>query len=375
MRRTLKTLWLASSLCVALGCGRTFAVVPADSLVINSISIAGTNLDFVATFPPDVAHAVLEMRPMLADDWQPAATLTVPADGGTIEFTLPMPALATAFFRLNASMLAPANAPANVPAGTQVSAELQFVVVPPLGPDGANTNEAVFHFKGMIDGSDRIVIKQGGALWEHVNWGWPNGTVSVNGRQWNPSEKNFMTTTGAVLFLPEKYALMSPRLEPMAGRDVVALERTNDAIIVYLNDTPTGAAPYEFKIHFPLATGKPEPEHPSKAATLKINAVIDGSELLKITANEATWTHRAWGLPQAVKLNDVPWNLRQTNVLANSGTNVFLPDGVDLSSAKIVSCKGRDLATMWADDDALWVNFADNPNGADAYELEISFGR
>jgi len=30
---------------------------------------------------------------------------------------------------------------------------------------------------------------------------------------------------------------------------------------------------------------------------------------------------------------------------------------------------------MWADHDAIWANFADNPNGSDAYELEISFGR
>ena len=43
--------------------------------------------------------------------------------------------------------------------------------------------------------------------------------------------------------------------------------------------------------------------------------------------------------------------------------------------AKIVSRKGRDLATMWADKDALWVWFADNPNGSDSYELDISFGR
>jgi hypothetical protein len=277
-------------------------------------------------------------------------------------------------------MLVLNNSPTNIPTNptqttttNQVSAELQFVAVTPLGPDSTSTNEAVFHFQGMVDGSDRITIRRPGALWEHVNWGWPAGAVTVNGSQWNPSEKNFMTTTGAVLFLPEKYSLTAAKLEVIEGRDVIALERTNQALIVYLDDTPPGAAPYDFKIHFPRL--KPTPVRPSTAATLKIAAQIDGSDLLKITAREAVWTHRAWSYPSAVTLNDIAWNICQTNTLANAGTNTFLPDGVDLSTARIVSRKGRDVGTMWADADALWIQFADNPNGTDDYELEISFGQ
>ena len=366
-------LWL----CALLWGGRMLAAVPAESLVINSISVEETNLAFVATFPPGVGHATLEMRPTLADEWQSAEMLNVPVGGGTIEFMLPKPAQETAFFRLNASMLVVNDSPTNNPAKTttQVSAELQFVAVPPLGPDSTNTSEAVFHFKGLVDGSDRITIKRQGALWEHVNWGWPAGAVTVNGSQWNPSDKNFITTTGAVLFLSEKYSLRSPQLELIDGRDVVALERTNDALIVYLDDTPPGAAPYDFKIHFPILPEKLKPVRPSASATLKITAQIDGSDLLKITAREAVWTHRAWSYPGVVKLNDLAWNVCQTNTLANTGTNTFLPADVDFATAKIIGRQGRDLATMWADPDALWINFADNPNGADAYELEISFGQ
>lgn len=367
------SLW---SLLLCLGillCGfRTAAAISDTSPVINSISVAGTNLDFVATFPSGVASGLLEMRPALTDAWQPAATLNVPASGGTVEFIIPMPALPSAFFRLNILMQPTTNAPSTATA--KVSEELQFVAVPPLGPDSANTNEAVFHFKGMVDGSDRIIIRRQGALWEHRNWAWPRGSVTVNGAQWNPSEINYMTTTGAVPFLPEKYDLLSPRLELITNRDVVTLERTNDALIVYLDDTPPGAALNEFKIHFPLVSSQPTPEQASPEATLKIAAVIDGSDLLKITATEATWKHRTWGKPRWVKLNDVSWNLWQTNVLSNTGTNRFLSEGVDFSTAKIVKRQGRDLATMWSDDGALWINFADNPNGADAYELDISFG-
>jgi hypothetical protein len=172
-------------LCALFWCGRMVAAVPADALAINSISVVETNLNFVATFPPGVSHAVLEMRQTLGDEWQSAALLNVPVEGGTIEFTLPKPALETAFFRLNVAMLVSNNSQTNNSTNTttEVSADLQFVAVPPLGPDSTNTNEAVFHFKSMVDGSDRITIKRQGALWEHVNWGWPAGAVTVNGSQ------------------------------------------------------------------------------------------------------------------------------------------------------------------------------------------------
>jgi hypothetical protein len=358
---------LAGILVLTTWTAPAIAVLPASQPVITSLSIAGTNLDFTATFPPGVEQAVLEMRPILTAAWQQAAVLDVPADGGTIEFTIPKPALETAFFRLNTTVRAVTNA--------QLSAELHYQTMSPLGPNPTNSAEAVFHFKGMIDGSDRIVISREGALWEHVHWDWPAGAVTVNDASWNPSEKNFLTTTGAVAFLPKTYSLAAANLEIIEGRDVIALERTNSALIVYLDDTPSGAAPYEFKIHFHPASIEPAQIRASPAATLKIAALIDGSDLLKITAQEAVWMHRAYGYPDAVRLNGIPWDVRQTNVLLNAGTNVFLPTGVDFSTAKIVHRQARDLATMWADADAAWVSFADNPNGADAYELEISFGQ
>jgi hypothetical protein len=74
-------------------------------------------------------------------------------------------------------------------------------------------------------------------------------------------------------------------------------------------------------------------------------------------------------------LNEVHWPVEQTNVLQNAGTNQFLPAGVDFSTARIVSRKGRDLATLWAEEGGLWVWFADSPNGSDSYELEIAFGQ
>ena len=275
-----------------LWAGSAGAVLPATQLVITSLSIAGNNLVFDATFPPNVERAVLELRPVLTAAWEQAALLEIPAAGGTIEFTMPKPGLESAFFRLNATFRATTNA--------QLSAELQYVTMPPLGPATTNAGssaEAVFHFKGLIDGSDRISITHEGALWEHVNWGWPAGVVTVNGTQWNPSEKNYLTTTGAVAFLPDTYALASASLEISEGRDVITLEVTNRALMVYLDDTQPGAAPYEFTLHFHPVAAKRAATRQSTVATLKIAAQIDGSDRLKITADGATWTHQAYAYP------------------------------------------------------------------------------
>jgi hypothetical protein len=360
-----RTLWGFCLALIAMFGLTVAAMVSSSPPAITSLTVVETNLVFVAEFPPGVQHAALELRPELDAHWQIAAALTVPAAGGVVEFTLPKPELPRAFFRLNVRFSEVTN--------QTLSAELQFVAVPPLRPDATNADEAVFHFQGVIDGSDRITLNHRGALWEHVNWDWPTGPVVVNDAQWNPSAKNFMTTTGAVSFLPEEFSLPEARLEVIAGRDAVALERTNGALIIYLDDTPVGAERYEFKLHFPKPS-RPKPAEASPAATLKIQAWIDGSDVLKITANEAVWTHRAWDLPVGVRLNDIVWDVGLTNTLANAGTNQFLPDKVDLSTARITNRQGRDVATMRADHETVWVTFADNPNGGDDYELEISFG-
>jgi hypothetical protein len=232
----------------------------------------------------------------------------------------------------------------------------------------------VFHFRGNVDGSDRILITRQGAFWEHVNWDWPAGAVTINGAQWDPLEKNYLTTAGHVAFLPERYSLNEASLEVIQARDLIALERTNGGLIVYLDDTQSGAAIYEFKIHFHPAVTKPALAAASRSTTLKIAATVDGSDSLKITAREATWSHRTHSYPWATSLDGIPWDVRRTNTLENVGKNALLPPGVDLSSARIVNRKGHDVATMWAEDDALWVHFADNPNGSDSYELELSFG-
>lgn len=349
---------------------RSFAVAPGSPPVINSLAITGTNLVFNATFPLDIHQAILEIRPTLGTPWQETAQLEIPAGGGEVVFSIPKPELESAFFRLKATT--------DSTTAAQLSAELQYVTMPPLGPVNPNDpamRDAVFHFRGKVDGSDRILITRQGALWEHVNWGWPAGAVTINDTQWNPLEKNCLTTTGAVAFLPEQYSLDAARLEIIQGRDVIALERAQDSLIVYIDDTPKGADDYEFRIHFPTVPARATKTGRSPTARLKIAAKIDGSDFLKITAQNATWQHQAFAYPREIQLNGMAWDVRKKKQLSNSGETSFLPPDIDLSTTRIVSRTGRDLATAWVEGDALWIHFADNPNGTDAYELEIAFGR
>ncbi len=330
---------------------------------ITSITVQGTNLVFRAAIPPGLERVVLEMRPALDARWEEATLLEVPSGGGETAFSIPRPESGAGFFRLKATgPLANSQA---------ISSELQCVTV---GPLASGPTEALFHFKGVVDGSDKILITHSGALWEHVNWGWPDGAVSVNNQRWNPSEKNYLTTVGAAKFLPEPFSLDSANLKVINARDVVALERTHQGLVVYLDDTPSGASDYEFEIRFSAGPPKIVRAERSASAHLKISAQIDGSERVKITTREASWEHKAYEYPANVSLNGVPWPVEQNSILKNEGTNTFLTSGVDFSTARIVGRKGRDLATMWAEADALWVCFADNPNGSDYYELEIAFG-
>ncbi len=343
-----------------------------NQFAITAISVQGTNLVLGASIPAGLGQVSLEMRPTLQAPWKTMELSPAAMAGGELTFTISKPAKMQ-FFRLRAA------APVEGAAGTEaVSEELSYVTIAPLGTgprDGSMEPEAVFHFKGLVDGSDHIVITRQGALWQHSHWDWPQGAVIVNGTQWDPCQKNYLTAAGTAKFLPETFSLDSVRLEVIKARDVVALERTNDALIVHLDDTPLGADEYEFKVRFRTASQVRVGTAVSPAATLKIAAEIDGSDCLKITATEATWEHKHWDWPRSVMLNGVPWSLQQTNVLRNEGTSRFLPSGVDFSTARIVGRKGRDLATMRAEKDVLCVWFADNPNGSDWYEIEIALVR
>lgn len=348
---------------------------PDNSLAFKSISVEGTNLVLRAVIPAGLEKVTLETRPDLDSKWEAAGMLEVTNAGDEVEFTIPKPD-GMQFMRLNATPIV------TTTISNAISPELNYVTMPSLTVENKTTtnslgknvkpsSEAVFHFKGRVDGSDKILIRRDGALWSHVNWGWPEGNVLVNGVEWKPSEKNYVTTSGQEKFLPANFRFDSAVLEIVKARDVVALEQASEGLIVYINDTPSGADDYEFKIHFSSKVKMPPK---SSSATLQIVATIDGSECLTLSSNEARWEHFHYQKPKKVMLNDFVWNPTKEPLLQNVKSSLKLPDGIDFRSAKIVKRKGRDLATLWTTDKELKIYFADNPNGADNYELTIAFG-
>ncbi|HUD47698.1 MAG TPA: hypothetical protein VMR33_12765 [Candidatus Baltobacteraceae bacterium] len=336
-----------------------------NQLAITAIAAQGTNLFLTASVPPGLKTVALDARSTFNAPWEELQQMTVPEAGGEITFVFPQSDDTARFFRLRASPV--------LQAPQLVSSESEFVPTPSLSSRLSNGN-AVFHFKGRVDGSDKILITHDGALWNHVNWDYPPEPIFINGTQWSPKRINFLTSIAPARFLPESFSLESVDLDLIEARDVVALERTGRGLMVYLNDTPCGSAEYEFTIKFHPVGPKLDEPRPSAVARLKISAQVDGSDCIKITAREAVLEHRIFHLPSDLRVNGIPWDVRQTAVLKNEGATTFLPDGVDFSTARIISRKGRDLATAWGEKDALWVHFADNPNGSDAYEIEIAFG-
>jgi hypothetical protein len=366
-------------LCVlALSAGARFrlraeeVVQPPAPLAITAMAMQGTNLLLTAWVPPGLETVSLDTRASLETPWEQFEQRNAPAAGGEMVFNFPQTGEVTRFFRLRAE---PVVKPSQlVKPAPLVSSELKFVPVTSLGASLSNGN-AVFHFKGKVDGSDKILITHDGAFWEHVNWSYPPEPVDINGVKWNPSQKNYVSTIGPMKFLPESFSLESADLDVIKGRDVVALERTRDGLIVYLDDTPLAASEYEFTVAFHPAAPNSDKPQASVAAHLTISAWISGSDVIKITGAEAVLKHKTFALPSEVTVNGIPWDVRQKSGLKNEGATQFLPAGVDFSTAKIVSRKGRDLATAWGTKDTLWVHFADNPNGSDKYEIEIAFGQ
>jgi len=378
LRRSTFRRWLAafSIFFMAVAGSDSRDLYSAGELYISSIKAEDANVIVTASVPAGLAQVALEARAALNLPWGEAARMEIPVGGGNFVFTIAKPGT-TAFFRLVGTTSTDSTASQRI-----TSPELNYVVIAPLGPespgatlDGSTSdpNDAVFHFKGTIDGSDRILLTREGASWEHANWGWPRDGVRVNGTKWNPHEKNYMTTSGGALFLADRYSLEDANLELINGRGLVSLERGTNSMIVYLDDIENGSGEYEFKVRF-HQRGREAAHKISPSATLKISARVDGYETFRITKSEATWIHGARAFPGQVKLNGLLWPVQETNVLKNEADTAYLDKAVDFSTARIVSRKGRDVATLWADADALWVRFADNPNGADLYELEIEFG-
>jgi hypothetical protein len=320
---------------------------------IKTVSLEGTNIVMKVSVTAGFERLVLESGD--ATRWEPRLSIPLENKGG--DFTLRLP-------RIGQMQLVRVRADA--PSQSAVSSELSYL----SAPSQTTSNGVVLRIRGKLDGTDKIVITRDGAVWEHVSWDWPQSAVWINDTQWIPREKNIIAPGGTAAFIPENADFPQAKLQRKSGRDTVALERTEQALIIYVADTLAGADDYDFTLHVPLRSPKPARPSPGPAAILKVQAYIDGSDQLHITASGAQWAHRHWQWPGEVRINDVPWFPSTNATLSGS----FLPANINFATARVIDRKGRDMVAAEASADAVVVHFADNPAGAADYAITLQFG-
>ncbi len=220
---------------------------------------------------------------------------------------------------------------------------------------------------GSIDGSGIVAVGPTRVTWDPFDGATPTSLL-VNGTSWDPAVNSTATLTGPLFPVPLSNYNVST--EVTSGRDLANAQIVGNQVLLYLDDTPDGPDNYSVQVSF---TPKP-PVTPSTFATLHITGNIDGSDVLEIYNTGATWVHEQWGNPTDVALNGMAWDTVDDPTITNSGATTFLPAGVDLSSVVFTKNGGRDTATYQLFSDHIDVYFADDPVGASAYDVTLSFG-
>jgi hypothetical protein len=248
---------------------------------------------------------------------------------------------------------------------------LSLVLFTLLGAGAASLQADTYtlDLSGTFDGSDLITISQNQATWDHKYWAYPTG-VTLDGTAWNPQSSPTLTMGSNLI--PADLSDYNVTTTILSGRDeAVAQIATNGTLQINVDDSPNGSSFYNVQV---TLTSKPAPTT-TRAAFLEISGVIDGSDEIHITPTEAQWIHKDWSTPTNIVVNGISWDPAINPILLNSGATTFLPAGVDLSTAVLVSETGRDLATYDAGAGYADVIFDDNPNGSSQYTETLGFGR
>jgi hypothetical protein len=231
----------------------------------------------------------------------------------------------------------------------------------------ANAATPVITVSGNVDASNVMTINPASVSWTH-NTGIGTTSLLVNGTSWNPTAQPNLNLPGPLL--PDPLSNYFVNTTVISGREIANAQIVGNQVLFYIDDTASGADNYSAQITF---TPKPAPQV-SPSATLHITGNIDGSDFLSISNTSATWTHKAWGSPSNVELNDLSWDTVNEPTMLNQGSTTYLPAGVDLSTVVFTRNTGRDTATYQVFPDHLEVYFGDDQPGSSLYDVTLSFG-
>jgi len=110
------------------------------------------------------------------------------------------------------------------------------------------------------------------------------------------------------------------------------------------------------------------PPAPLAPVEITLTAVVDGSERFVFSGETAWNIHLQWQPPKQVQLNGKPWADLAT---APPGW-AELARELDLTRARIVARKGRDVISLEPNEDGFEVWFADTPMGSASYAVTIA---
>ena len=113
---------------------------------------------------------------------------------------------------------------------------------------------------------------------------------------------------------------------------------------------------------------------PTDVHVLHIEATIDGSDVVTVTARGVHWQHKSWSWPGDVRINNVVWIPKERPDLPGRGVLAFLGD-VDFAKARVIGRSGRDVVAMETIDDGIAIYFADAPMDAARYTIRIALPR
>ena len=104
---------------------------------------------------------------------------------------------------------------------------------------------------------------------------------------------------------------------------------------------------------------------------LRISARCDGSGRIVFTRDKVHYEHRHWAPLHQVLFDGEPWtNLKHTPVAwTDYGAEL------DLTRARVVSRKGRDVIALERTADGFDLYLSDSPNGAADYSVTIAIPR
>lgn len=124
-----------------------------------------------------------------------------------------------------------------------------FTSAPAPTPPMPLAQPAQLRISARIDGSDRLVIDDEGATWQHKFWRWP-AEVSLNGIAWSPEMAPKLPNSGATRFLPSKVNWSTARVTHRSGRDLAVLETRADSVVIHFADNPNDSDDYEINLAF-----------------------------------------------------------------------------------------------------------------------------